>query len=366
MIMMNNFSAEPAELRGAMLSAAERVLTSGWYVLGKECEAFEQHWASACGVRWGVGVGNGMDAIEIALRSLGIGRGDEVITTSMTAFASVLAIVRAGAVPVLADIEPDTGLLAPESVRRCLSPRTKALLLVHLYGQMQRMDEWCALCNMNGIALVEDSAQSHLARWRGRSAGAFGKAGAYSFYPTKNLGAAGDAGMLVTDDEGVAKSAACLRNYGQSQRYHHPELGLNSRLDELHAAILVERLKWLPSFTLRRRTIALAYHDGIRNPKVRMLAKPEEPDSHVYHLFVVICEERAQLQAHLLAQGVQTLIHYPVPVHHQPPCVQLRRDPKGLPHSERHARTCLSFPCHPQMSDADVTKVLEAVNSFAG
>ena len=364
MILMNDFKAEPHKLRQAMLAAVDRVLASGWYVLGKEVEAFERQWAATCGVSHGVGVGNGMDAIEVSLRALGINAEDEVITTPMTAFATVLAILRAGALPVLADIDPETGLLSLDSVRRCLSPRTRALVLVHLYGQVRGMDEWTDLCQQNNIALVEDCAQSHLATWHGKVAGSFGRAGAYSFYPTKNLGAAGDAGMLVTSDENLASRAACLRNYGQSQRYHHPELGLNSRLDEIHAAMLSERLKWLPEFTLRRRHIAEAYSQGLKNPRIRLLAEPEQPEAHVYHLFVITCDERDRLQAHLTSQDVQTLIHYPVPVHHQPPCAHIARDPEGLPSAERHARTCLSLPCHPQLSDQHIRTVVEALNAF--
>ena len=365
MILMNDFRAEPDALRRDMAAAVDRVLASGWYVLGKEVESFERQWASACGVAHGVGTGNGLDAIEVALRALDIGPGDEVVTTPMTAFASVLAIVRAGATPVLADIDPETALLAPESVRRVLSSRTRALLLVHLYGQVRGMEEWRHVCAERDIALIEDCAQSHFARWRGRAAGAFGRAGAYSFYPTKNLGAPGDAGMLVTDDAALAARAARLRNYGQSERYHHPELGLNSRLDELHAAILSARLSWAAQFTERRREIAAAYRSEMANRHVRPLAEPCEPEAHVYHLFVVRCEERARFQQHLSSRGVQTLLHYPVPVHQQTPCKNVARDPKGLPNAERHARTCVSLPCHPQMSEEDVGTVVAAVNTFA-
>ena len=365
MILMNDFKAEPEGLRRDMAVAVERVLASGWYILGKEVESFERQWAQACGVAHGVGMGNGLDAIEVALRALDIGPGDEVITTPMTAFATVLAVLRAGATPVLADIDPQTALLAPESVRRVISARTSAVLLVHLYGQLRGMEEWGRLCGERGIALIEDCAQAHFARWRGRSAGAFGRAGAYSFYPTKNLGALGDAGMLVTNDPALAARAACLRNYGQSERYHHPELGLNSRLDELHAAILAERLKWTARFTARRREIARAYRQGMDNPAVRLLAEPEEPEAHVFHLFVVACEERERFQDHLRSRGVQTLLHYPLPVHHQPPCKDIARDAKGLPGAERHARTCVSLPCHPQMSDQDVATVVAAVNAYA-
>ena len=327
-------------------------------------ERFEQKWAGICGVAHGVGVGNGMDAIEIALRALDIGPGDEVITTSMTAFATVLAIVRAGAIPVLADIDEHTALLSVESVRRCISRRTKAVILVHLYGQIRDMDLWLSLCRGYDLALIEDCAQAHLAGLNGQVAGSFGRAGTYSFYPTKNLGAIGDAGMLVTQDATIAKKAELLRNYGQSVRYEHPELGLNSRLDEIQAAMLLERLKWLTEFTERRREIADMYRAGIQNSHVKMLSVPQERSAHVYHLFVVTCEMRNQLQSHLQKNGVQALIHYPIPIHQQIPCINFMRDPDGMSNADRHANVCISLPCYPQMLDEDVSLVIDAINSF--
>lgn len=364
MILMNDFKAEPSEIRDAMIAATKRVIESGWYVLGNEVTVFEQKWAEACGVDHGVGVGNGMDAIEIALRALNIGVGDEVITTPMTAFPTILAILRAGATPVLADIDLKTALLSLESTKECLSSKTKAVVLVHLYGQVREMNEWVRFCEQYGIELVEDCAQSHLATWQGSVAGSFGHAGAYSFYPTKNLGAAGDAGMLVTQDKELAKRAGCLRNYGQSVRYHHPELGMNSRLDEIHAAMLSERMKWLPEFTQRRQQIAEAYQKGINNYLIQQLALPEEPSAHVFHLYVITCEHRDELQAHLNDNKIQSLIHYPIPIHKQEPCLQIARSPDGLDNSEQHAATCLSLPCHPQMKESEVEKVIETINSF--
>ena len=364
MILMNDFKAEPEDLRVAELAALDRVLRSGWYVLGNEVKAFESTWAERCGLAYAVGVGNGMDAIEIGLRALGIGEGDEVITTPMTAFATVLAIIRAGATPVLADIDPDSALLDPGSVERCISPRTKAVLLVHLYGQMRQMERWVALCEKHGIAILEDCAQSHLAKWNGKVAGSFGRFGAYSFYPTKNLGALGDAGALVSNDSEIAQRAAVMRNYGQSVRYHHTEFGLNSRLDELQAALLRVRLERLDEFTERRRQIAKAYRERITNPHIKLLAEPIQAESHVYHLFVVTCDKRDELAQHLKSGGVETYVHYPVPVHLQTPCKKLRHDPIGLPAAELHARMCLSIPCHPQMSDADVSTVIDTLNAF--
>ena len=366
MILMNDFKAEPDELRAAMLGAARRVLESGWYVLGNEVFAFEKQWSAACGLTSGVAVGNGLDAIEIALRALDIGQGDEVITTPMTAFATVLAIMRAGAIPVLADIDANTALLSLESAERCISSRTRAILLVHLYGQVRSMDAWEALCSRHVIALVEDCAQAHSAKWKGKVAGSFGVAGAYSFYPTKNLGAPGDAGMIVTQDIALAERAGRLRNYGQSVRYHHPELGMNSRMDEIQAAMLAVRLNWLPEFTERRRHIAGKYRTGIKNSRVEQMAEPEDPLAHVYHLFVITCVQREALQADLHQQGVQSLIHYPIPIHEQTPCLTIARDPNGLRNSDRHAKTCLSIPCHPQMTDADVLTTIRAINSFQG
>lgn len=363
-VIMNDFRAEPAALRAAMLEAAREVFESGWYVLGKQVTAFEAAWSRACGAAHAVGLGNGMDAIEIGLRALNIASGDEVITTPMTAFASVLAILRAGAVPVLADIDPATGLLDLTSVARCVSPATRAVMPVHLYGRIGDMRAWVDFCVANELHLVEDCAQAHLARWHGHVAGTFGAVGAYSFYPTKNLGAIGDAGALITQSADLAARAARLRNYGQSERYHHPELGMNSRLDELQAALLLVKMRWLEEFTSRRHAIAGRMFAEIRNPVIQTLAVPAAPENHVHHLFVVLSTDRDRLLAHLRAAGVQALIHYPVPVHHQKPCAKLRRDPQGLGHAERHARQCVSLPCHAQMDDAQVARVIDAVNAF--
>lgn len=364
MILMNDFKVEPEELIQREMIAVERVLRSGWYVLGNEVKAFESVWANKCGVKYAVGVGNGMDAIEIGLRALEIGPGDEVITTPMTAFATVLAIVRAGATPVLADIDPNTALLSLESVKRCLSSKTKAVLLVHLYGQVGNMEAWMGFCKEHQILLLEDCAQSHLARWDDKTAGSFGSFGAYSFYPTKNLGAIGDGGALVTNDEDLADKVMVIRNYGQKHRYHHTEFGLNSRLDELQAAILVERMAWLNEFTQSRQKIAARFHADISNPCIRLLSRPEQVDSHVYHLFVVLCDERDKLSQYLTDAGIANLSHYPVPVHQQSPCSGINTDPTGLPVAEQHASTCLSIPCHPQLTESEVTKIIETLNAF--
>ncbi len=361
---MNDFCRRPASLKAAEKIAVARVLDSGNYVLGAEVSAFEDRWATVCGTRVAVGVANGMDAIEISLRALDIGPGDEVVTTAMTAFATVLAITRTGATPVLADINRTTGLMDVQSVRRCVTSRTKAVLLVHLYGHVRDMECWLALSQDLRIPLVEDCAQSHLARYNGQPSGSFGVAGAFSFYPTKNLGTVGDAGALVTSDDAIAKQARFLRDYGQDGKYHHIRSGLNSRLDEIHAAILLARLDWLEQFTQRRKDIGAKYHRCLSHPELEMLAAPASPERHVYHLFVVLCSRRDELSRHLSARGIQSAVHYPLPLNRQPACHGIRCDPAGVANAERHADSCLSIPCHPSLDDAEVSFIVSAINEF--
>ncbi|MEO7937516.1 MAG: DegT/DnrJ/EryC1/StrS family aminotransferase [Burkholderiaceae bacterium] len=363
-VAMNDFRAEPEALVQAQIAACERVIRSGWWILGKEVAAFEAKWADRVGVPYAVGCGNGMDAIELGLRALEIGAGDEVVTTPMTAFATVLAVLRAGAVPVLADIDPRTAMLDPQSVQRCIGERTRAILLVHLYGQMGPVEPLAGLARERGIHLIEDCAQAHGASAGGRQAGSFGAFGAWSFYPTKNLGAIGDGGALSTESADLADKVRTLRNYGQTVRYHHPHIGMNSRLDEMQAAIVLERLQYLEPWTTRRRQIAALYSRHITHPSIGLLALPGDPQRHVHHLFVVTCAERDRLAQHLKDAGVDTLIHYPVPIHHQEPCRTLQRDPAGLGRAEAHAATCLSLPCHPGLSDHQVEQVIAAVNGF--
>lgn len=361
-VRFNDFTSTDTR---AELAAVDNVLRSGWYVLGPQVTAFEQQWARRCDAEHAVGVGNGLDAIEIGLRSLGIGPGDEVITTPMTAVATILGVLRAGATPVLADIDPTTGLLSPEGAARCVTGATKAVMPVHLYGQMRGMQRWSEFCTHHGLALIEDCAQSHDASDGGRKGGRWGEFGAYSFYPTKNLGAVGDAGALVTDSDTIASIARSLRNYGQTDRYVHSRNGMNSRLDELQAAILSTRLQHLSEWTERRRTIANAYREGISNPDVDLLAPPIHQENHVYHLFVVLTDRRTELMSHLSELGVETLIHYPIPAHLQEPLRGVKLDPIGLTNAEGHAERCLSLPCAPHLSDVEVERVIDAVNSFS-
>lgn len=361
---MNAFIREPESLIKEQVSAMERVIRSGWWILGKEVEAFEKEWCAWSGCANTVGVGNGMDALEIGLRALGIGNGDEVITTPMTAFATVLAILRAGATPVLADIEPSTAILSIESVARCISKKTKAVMVVHLYGQAAPLQEYVTFCKEKGIHLIEDCAQAHGAVSGNYKVGTAGVFAGWSFYPTKNLGTIGDGGAFSTQDIALAEKAKILRNYGQSVRYHHPKIGLNSRLDELHAAILRVRLILLSEWTIRRRIIAQRYTREIRNEIVKLMPLPANEEAHVHHLFVVNSIERDRLSQWLKKNEIESLIHYPVPVHHQDSCKAVLLDPQGLANTERHAKQCLSLPCNPFLEDSEVDRVITVLNCF--
>jgi dTDP-4-amino-4,6-dideoxygalactose transaminase len=364
MIVMNDFKREPEELIQAQLRAVERVFRSGWAILGDEVTSFEREWSHWSGASYAVGVGNGMDALEIGMRAIGINRGDEVITTPMTAFATVLSIIRAGAVPVLADINRDTAILDPKSVLRCISAKTKAVMVVHLYGQAAPLDLFDDICHSNNLMLIEDCAQAHGAKYNGRFVGTYGAFGGFSFYPTKNLGAIGDAGALNTSSAQIAEQAKKIRNYGQSARYYHPVIGSNSRLDEIQASILRERLKYLDNWTITRRKIAGRYAEQIRNPLIRVLPLPLQHERHVHHLFVLACSMRDQLMKHLKARNIETYCHYPVVIHKQESVSGIRIDPQGLEVAEKHAKECLSMPCHPFLTETEITHVIEAVNAF--
>jgi len=364
MILMNNFSVEPAALRQEMLAAVQQVFESGWYILGNEVASFEKKWAKKCGTKYCVGVASGLDAIEIGLRALGIGASDEVITTAMTAYATILAIQRIGALPVFADIHADTACLDPVSVERCISDRTKAVLVVHIYGQSADLESLAQICSRHKVYLVEDCAQAHGARNSGKSVGSHGVLGAWSFYPTKNLGTIGDAGAVTTNDKRIAERILQLRNYGQVDRYHHGLQGMNSRLDELHAAILQVRLKYLNEWTKRRRKIANIYWDSIENPLLKLLSRPGDSDSHVHHLFVLRTKNRNVIQDTLQRKNIATLIHYPIPATEQKALKEFRQDSGGLLQTQRHCRECLSLPIHPFLTDKEIKSVISSCNAL--
>ena len=353
----------PGEDASAVNDAIARVVQRGWFVLGPEVSAFEQEFAAATGARFAVGVGTGTDALSIALRAMGIGRGDEVITPPLSAAYTALAIVNVGARPVFADIDPERFTLDPRAAAAAVTTRTAAILPVHLYGQAADMPALVDVASRHNLAILEDCCQAHLAACGTRPVGSFGAAAAYSFYPTKNLGALGDGGALTTNDAALAERAKRLRNGGQTERYHHVEVGVNSRLDEIQAAVLRARLALLPQWTARRRMLARRYRTALARTATVIVPREFDP-GHVYHLFPVLSTSRASLQAHLTTAGVETLIHYPVAIPRQPAMAD--QDPAVCPIAERVCAEVLSLPLYPSLDPEAVDKVADAVAASAG
>ncbi len=349
-----------------------KVLDSNRYIRGNCCEEFEKAFAEYCGVQHGVGVGNGLDALTLMLRAAILQgllkKGDEVLVPANTFIATVLAVTAAGLVPVLVEPERSTCNMDPAKLEESCSERTKAILVVHLYGRIADMDSICGFAESRGLIVFEDCAQAHGARMPdGRRAGSFGRAAAFSFYPTKNLGALGDAGMVVTDDAELARVVLSLGNYGSAEKYVNRYVGVNSRLDELQAALLLEKLPHLDSWNARRREIAARYCSEIKNPLVRVTPVPANPLSHVWHVFPVFCERRDELQTFLASRGIETLVHYPIPPHLQDAftgaSASLLRH-GALPVAEELARTELSIPMGPGLKNDQVSFVIDALNEF--
>jgi dTDP-4-amino-4,6-dideoxygalactose transaminase len=353
---------QPAEDAPAVDAAIRRVIDRGWYVLGPEVEAFERDFAAACGAGMSVGVGTGTDAIAIILRGLGIGAGDEVITTPVSAAYTALACMMVGARPVFADVDPTRLTIDPAAIEAAITPKTAAILPVHLYGQPADMPAIMAIAAKRSLTVIEDCCQSHLATCAGKPVGSFGVAAAYSFYPTKNLGALGDGGAITTSDPQLAAKCKRIRNGGQTDRYHHGEMGVNSRLDEMQAAILAARLPHLRGWTEARRARAAIYRRALGGAPVTV--PPECDPGHVYHLFPVLSATRDRLQAFLREQGVETLIHYPVPIPRQP-AVQTQR-PAPCPIADRVCAHVLSLPIYPAMPEEEIHLVVDAVTRFGG
>ena len=347
---------DAAEVRAAI----DRVVTRGWFVLGPELDAFEQEFAAAVGAAHTVGVGTGTDALALALRAAGITAGDDVITAPVSAAYSALAIMMAGARPVFADVDPDRLTLDPATVEQAITPKTRAMMPVHLYGQPADMASLMRIAAKHDLVVIEDCCQAHLATCAGRPVGSFGVAAAYSCYPTKNLGARGDGGAITTNSAELAARLRRLRNGGQTDRYHHGEFGVNSRLDEMQAAILRARLSWLPRWTDERRRIAAEYRRQLHGAPVTVPA--EHDGGHVYHLFPILTPQRTALQAHLQGRGIETLIHYPIPIPRQPALASQQPSPCAV--ADRVCAEVLSLPLHPGMSSADVAAVAAAVHAF--
>lgn len=364
MIPLADPRAENLLVREALDAAWHRVLDAGRYILGLEVEAFESEFAAYIGDQYGVGVANGTEAIEIALRALGVGPGDEVVTVSHTAVATATAIRRAGAEPVFVDIDPETFTMDPGRLQVAITDRTKAIVPVHLYGQAADLAPIMELAGDLQVPVVEDCAQSHGASYRGKKAGSFGALAAFSFYPTKNLGAIGDGGIVTTPSPDLAERCRLLREYGWTQRYVSTRDGWNSRLDELQAAILRAKLPYLDERNASRARLASRYSELLADTDL-VLPAPGPDRDHVYHLYVVRASHRDQLQAQLIDSGIGCGIHYPVPVHQQA-AFAARPDAHQHPleHTERAAAEILTLPLHPAMTLDTVDEVANRVRQL--
>lgn len=344
-------------------SAISRVLNSGWYILGKETSAFENEFSEYIGARYGIGVGSGTEALHLSLLACGIGPGDEVITVAHTAVATAAAIELCGARPVFADIDPGRFTIAPELIEDLITDKTKAILPVHLYGHPADMNEIMRIARCHGLFVIEDCAQSHGAAIGERKTGTWGDIAAFSFYPTKNLGAIGDGGIIVTNSPKLAEKVKLLREYGWKQRYISEMPGLNSRLDELQSAILRAKLPHLDEENVRRKKLAEIYNEVLDHEKILV---PHEIGNitHVYHQYVIRVRKRDGLRSYLKELGIDTLIHYPVPIHLQPAYHNDLNSKSGLLETEKACQEILSLPIHPQLTDTQIVQISGFINDF--
>ena len=363
-IPFNRYDGMHAPLRDAMMIAAARVIDSGWYLLEKESRAFERAWATYCGTEHAIGVGNGMDALHIALRALGIGSGHEVIVPANTYIATVLAVSHAGATPVLVEPRESTFNIDPSTFAAAITTRTRAVIPVHLFGQPCEMTEVMAIANAHKLAVIEDNAQAHGARYEGRRTGGWGVLNATSFHPGKNLGALGDAGALTTNDPELAAATRMWGNYGSPSKYHNEVKGFNSRLDELQAALLALKLERLDGWNSERCRLAAVYSDALRDTADLQLPWDVPEAEPVYHRYVIRTDERDALQAHLRHAGIETMIHYPIPPHLQPAYHDRTRRAGELPITERMAATSLSIPLYPGLRPDEQEYIIEMLASY--
>lgn len=364
-IRFDNFKVQYAGLKDEIDAAVHKVLESGWFIMGQEVKAFEEEFAQYIGCRYCVGVASGTDAIALSLMALGIGVGDEVITTNMTAFPTITAIIQTGATPVVTDISYEDGLMDIDAIESKVNRFTRAIIPVHLYGQSCDMGKLIRVASKHSLHIVEDCAQSVGAKFKGKRTGSIGDLGAFSFYPTKNLGAYGDGGAITTDDENVYDKLLQLRNYGQSVRYYHDTFGVNSRLDEIQAAVLRVKLKYLDEWNEKRRNHAAFYQKNLKVPCL----KQNDYGTPVYHLFIIKTKARDAMMEHLKNNGIQCLIHYPVPVKRQK-AFPLDKKVKGpgdsdtYPNTAKFADEILSIPIYPELANKDREKIVKVINEF--
>jgi dTDP-4-amino-4,6-dideoxygalactose transaminase len=358
-----DLGAEYLSIKSAIDQAVSQVMAGGRYILGQEGKTLEERIARLCGTQWAAGVNSGTDAILLILKSLGIGAGDEVITSPFTFFATVEAILHAGARPVFVDIDPRTFTLNPRHLAHLINPKTKAIIAVHLYGHMADMPAILQIARKRGIEVIEDMAQALGATWGGRAAGSFGRAAALSFYPTKNLGALGDGGMVLTNDAELAADVRLLRSHGAESKYRYDRVGYNSRLDELQAAVLNIKLGYFASWTDRRIALAHLYDRALQNlPIVRPSTRPG--NQHVYHLYTIRTPKRDALYSFMRTKGVESGVHYPHPLHLAPALSNLGHRAGDFPESERAAQECLSLPLHAHMPEDHIHKTVQTVQEF--
>lgn len=358
-----DFAPMHQEIRQQMLEAFQDVYDRNWFISGQHCAEFEKNFARYCSTDYCVGCGNGLDGLHLILKAAGIGAGDEVIVPAQTFIATALAVTYAGATPVLVDIEPEYYSLDPEKLRAAITPKTKAIMLVHLYGQIGRFDEIEAIAKEYNLLLVEDAAQAHGAKYKGRIAGSLGDAAEFSFYPGKNLGALGDGGAVCTNSAEIADMVRALCNYGSRQKYMHEYKGVNSRLDEMQAALLDVKLGNLDRWHVGRDAVAKRYLAQIKNPKIKLPAV--NPDGvHAWHVFAVLCEDRDALRAYLEERGISCQIHYPVAMHLHKAYRDLGYKEGDFPVAEQNASQELSLPLYYGMTDEQISYVIEAVNQF--
>jgi len=343
-------------------AAALRVLNSGWYILGNEVKSFEEEFKTHMGAKYCVGLNSGLDALILAVRALGIGKGDEVIVQANTYIATVLGITENDATPIY--VEPDEFFnIDASKIEEKITSNTKAIMVVHLYGQASNMEKIMEIANKHHLPVIEDCAQSHESAYKGKKTGTFGVIGCFSFYPTKNMGAFGDAGCIITDDEELANKIRMMRNYGSKVKYHNEIEGVNSRLDEMQAALLRVKLSHMDEITDERYKLGKRFLKGIKNPKI-ILPKTLEGVNHVYHQFVIRCKQRDELQKFLLENGIQTQIHYPIPPH-LAECYKWQGYKTGdFPITEEYANTVMSLPLYCGMTEEEQDYLIEVLNKF--